>query len=464
MNNKGSNIYINQQEMNVILLSEFINENPQYNWLKVYMNSKEKKNITKEDLEQLSEAQIAMLDGPLYKNLYESSSNEWIIEKHEDYSSRNDKPKCALCGESGLAQATFLRNIRNQNLITVGSTCITTYKDLKTVDGKSEKEFRKNILKQKRNLMLESKLTGIVKEIFDWNKYEDQLSVFVNKTLFEEYKNLYRNISDLYEKYLKISNNTKAKEISDKIIDIAKKGRDLRAKMKEYEKKHSGNEWSITPQIKKWCFDNGADRIITMLREDGKISFRTAYNISEASLMDKVLNKIKCYLDEDSIFINKINYNNNVVQFYLNEEKGILWDLEYVKIVDFYGERLFELPYQEVSLEKIIEDSKINEYTSLENAIKELDKLIVGTRFDLISEDVDAYKNEAYFIGHKENKYYRINLNEFVNNLKQYLKFDFIDDDSKHKIIEEILKGQAYTSKEYHERKAIFDNFKNNII
>lgn len=40
MNNKGSNIYIDRQQINLIMQSQAINDTDRYDWLKDFLNKK----------------------------------------------------------------------------------------------------------------------------------------------------------------------------------------------------------------------------------------------------------------------------------------------------------------------------------------------------------------------------------------------------------------------------------------
>ena len=57
--------------------------------------------------------------------------------------------------------------------------------------------------------------------------------------------------------------------------------------MNKYVDEYSNVDWCITKEIKEWCLKNNANRAISMLREDRRIRFRSAYMILEKNLMKK---------------------------------------------------------------------------------------------------------------------------------------------------------------------------------
>ena len=111
----------------------------------------------------------------------------------------------------------YLKNLRNKKTILVGSTCVETYKDLKTVDGRNLKDLKKERLRNMRMLQLDEKSTGINDEIVKWRDYENSLPIFVSKNLIEEYNNVFYKLNSIYETYLSTRNNSKAEELKDSI-------------------------------------------------------------------------------------------------------------------------------------------------------------------------------------------------------------------------------------------------------
>ena len=287
MNNKGSNIYIDRQQINLIMQSQAINDTDRYDWLKDFLNKKNKDFISVEDFSTFTDEQKALIDGELYQTLYKNSSDEWHIEMYEDLSNKDEDVVCALCGEKNMKYGYYLKNLRNKKTILVGSTCVETYKDLKTVDGRNLKDLKKERLRNMRMLQLDEKSTGINDEIVKWRDYENSLPIFVSKNLIEEYNNVFYKLNSIYETYLSTRNNSKAEELKDSILKLIEHSRKIKEKMNKYVDEYSNVDWCITKEIKEWCLKNNANRAISMLREDRRIRFRSAYMILEKNLMKK---------------------------------------------------------------------------------------------------------------------------------------------------------------------------------
>ena len=90
MNNKGSNIYIDRQQINLIMQSQAINDTDRYDWLKDFLNKNNKDFISVEDFSTFTDEQKALIDGELYQILYKNSSDEWHIEMYEDLSNKDE--------------------------------------------------------------------------------------------------------------------------------------------------------------------------------------------------------------------------------------------------------------------------------------------------------------------------------------------------------------------------------------
>lgn len=460
MNNKGSNIYIDRQQINLIMQSQAINDTDRYDWLKDFLNKNNKDFISVEDFSTFTDEQKALIDGELYQTLYKNSSDEWHIEMYEDLSNKDEDVVCALCGEKNMKYGYYLKNLRNKKTILVGSTCVETYKDLKTVDGRNLKDLKKERLRNMRMLQLDEKSTGINDEIVKWRDYENSLSIFVSKNLIEEYNNVFYKLNSIYETYLSTRNNSKAEELKDSILKLIEQSRKIKEKMNKYVDEYSNVDWCITKEIKEWCLKNNANRAISMLREDRRIRFRSAYMILEKNLMKKIMEIIKTYMREQDIIFKNINFDNNKIYYYVNLLEGIIWNINYDDIIDLYGERVFDKECQIVDVNEVIERSIISDASSIEEAIKIIDFLLRSTEFNLINNDVDVPKNEAYFYDKKKEIYLKIELMEFVNKFKKYIVKPKLNNNEREEIIHEINNSYSYTKDEYRENKRLLDDFK----
>lgn len=460
MNNKGSNIYIDRQQINLIMQSQAINDTDRYDWLKDFLNKNNKDFISVEDFSTFTDEQKALIDGELYQTLYKNSSDEWHIEMYEDLSNKDEDVVCALCGEKNMKYGYYLKNLRNKKTILVGSTCVETYKDLKTVDGRNLKDLKKERLRNMRMLQLDEKSTGINDEIVKWRDYENSLPIFVSKNLIEEYNNVFYKLNSIYETYLSTRNNSKAEELKDSILKLIEHSRKIKEKMNKYVDEYSNVDWCITKEIKEWCLKNNANRAISMLREDRRIRFRSAYMILEKNLMKKIMEIIKTYMREQDIIFKNINFDNNKIYYYVNLLESIIWNLNYDDIIDLYGERVFDKECQIVDVNEVIERSIISDASSIEEAIKIIDFLLRSTEFNLINNDVDVPKNEAYFYDKKKEIYLKIELMEFVNKFKKYIVKPKLNNNEREEIIHEINNSYSYTKDEYRENKRLLDDFK----
>ena len=169
---------------------------------------------------------------------------------------------------------------------------------------------------------------------------------------------------------------------------------------------------------------------------------------------------IKTYMREQDIIFKNINFDNNKIYYYVNLLESIIWNLNYDDIIDLYGERVFDKECQIVDVNEVIERSIISDASSIEEAIKIIDFLLRSTEFNLINNDVDVPKNEAYFYDKKKEIYLKIELMEFVNKFKKYIVKPKLNNNEREEIIHEINNSYSYTKDEYRENKRLLDDFK----
>lgn len=465
MNIKGSNIYIDKSQSILLLNSEAIYENSHYEWFIRFLKNKENPCVTKDEFENFSNEQKILLEGTLYDELYKNSSNEWEQYDYKEFYDKNERPYCSLCGEHNVQKAFYIQNKKNKKVFVVGSTCIDTYKDLHSRDGKSLKEIKKSSLIQSKKLNLNNKYPGIIDKIENWNKFIKDLPIYVSQKLEDEYNSVYIKLNNLYQMYLKTSNKRKTNELSEQIYTLVNNGDKLKKEMLMYIENNKKEKWNITPKIKKWCENNTATKPKKFLMEDGRVTFRSAYYIHEEELMQKIVNEFNNHFKLSKFRDISLAYNKKCVLLKSLRNNNIILEYDYTTLLDKYGEQLFNNESFYIDFNDLLNNSRIEDYNSLNYCSIQLGIYCNKTGISLLSDDTDLEKDTINFLLFDDNIVYTLSLKDMVNNFKELYYKNKISYLEKQQIKQYVLDGQNQSKEKYESNKSVYsdNSYKDNI-
>ncbi len=447
----GNETIIDKRAGKILIESEVIN-NQDNKWLKELLEENSDNSVNIEQYKRLDNSQKTFLKSSLYKDLYKNASDEWNID-HLDES--EEKLSCSLCGQKDTKKKYYIKNKITGKMLNVGSTCISNFKDIRDINGKTATEISQEWEMQQRKKALNDKYNGIVEKIDNWNKKIDEIPTIINGQLEGEYDRVYSKIQDLYNKFIK--NRKIDYELARKINDLVCKGETILEKIYIDIDSKKNNEWKITKEIKEWCYNDKEKNniVISFLKQDGVLSWRSACRILEINLVNKIIEKFKVIFDNSNIFI--VGYNDKYNTITINIRDGNAYvakiDLEcsYPKFVQEYGGLIFkdENKYNNQK-QFVIENSTIIEPTSIDMSISNIKYLL--NKSDLRIHNWNENYNEIVFT--ESNKdYIIINAKEFINKFIKYVyirKLSETEYDSLKKYI--ISNGEKISREDYNSR------------
>lgn len=337
----------------------------------------------------------------------------------------------------------------------VGSTCITNFRDIKGVNGKSKEEIDKEWEKQQRQNALNDRYNGIIDKIENWKQKIDEIPTIVNGKLEKEYDEVYSEVQELYQKFIK--NKKLNYSIADKINKLVCQGEEILQRIYEDVNKRKNDEWYITKEIKEWCLKNREENniVIQFLKEDGLIKWRSACRIREKSFINKVLQKLKISLSDSNIQIMGFNEVNNSITINIKDNNPytdrINLSCSYSKFMYEYGYTIFEKNDKFIDARKfVIQNSEILEDSSLGTSIHNIRFLLNRSKRKIYEWEV--WYNEIVFFDDDAN-YLIVELKQFINVFKEYVFLKKLNPNQIEKINNYVKKyGRKINKKEYEDR------------
>lgn len=453
MNVYGKDILVNAKMGKILLESEVIKNN-EYEWLKNILEKDENHTIKYSQLEELDESKRTFMTSSLFKNLYSIASDEWEID-HLDEDTQ--KMECSLCGEKNTIKKYYIKNKKSNKVLNVGSTCITNFKDIKGVNGKSKEEIDKEWEKQQRQKILNDRYNGIIYKIENWNRRIDEIQTIVNARLEEEYDKIYSEIQIYYKKFIKNKNVDYL--IADKINKLVCQGDEILNKINIDIKSKESNEWFITKEIKEWCLKNKDENqiVIKFLKEDGIIEWRSACRIYEKNFIEKMLKKLEISLSNSNIKLIGFNEKNNCIIVNLIDGNPytarIDLNCSYNSFMKEFGYTIFDKDTNNKFIdakEFLIINSSIIDEASLEISVNNIKFLLSKTIRKIYKWDI-RYNEIVFF--EENNKYCVVELKKFINAFKECVFNRKLDVKQIENINNYVIKNGEKISKEEYENR-----------
>ena len=400
----------------------------------------------------MSNEKKTFLNSNLYNRLYENASAEWAIDHIDD---SEEKLECSLCGQKGTKKKFYLRNKFNGTILNVGSSCIVNFKDIRDSNGKTAAEVSREWEKQQKRKMLNDKYPGIIKKIDDWNKVIDEIPTIILYKYEQEYNKIYKNISDLYKKYMKSKkfDEVTAQEINDQVCI----GDSCLQKINDDISKKKGNEWYITKDIKEWCLKNREENKITIefLKEDGIVKWRSACRIFEVNLVKKVISKLKNVYANSKILIKDYNESNNSIIINIKDGTSYVANIDLECKYDTFMKELGEVVFNQNEIVEgyrnyVVGNSKINANSSVDSAVAKMQFLIGNRGLKIVKWDMDY--NEI--IASEDCKqFFIVNAKQTVNDFIRYVFSNKLSKENVDEINKYVIKnGEKVTKEEYENR------------
>lgn len=440
--------------MGRILLESNALKNEENRWLKEILQNRKEPILKYDELEKFEKGKKEFLKSSLFTDFYKTVCKEWeMINIIDD----DQTLECSLCGQKDTKKKFYIKNKFNGTILNVGSTCINNFDDIKGIDGKTRQQIEKDWKIQNRDKLLNQRYPGIIGKLDNWSKEIDNIPTIINKNLEEEYFSILKKAFVLREKFRK--QNKIDYNIADQMNDLVIKGEHVLNKIHTDIENKKDNEWFITNEIKVWCYKDNKDRnVITFLKEDGLITWRSACRIYETNFVNKIISKLQKIFDNSKILIREFDNKRNGIIVSIND--GNIYNIRinlvcsYKEFMLEYGNTIFKSEFSfKNEKDFIIRHSKIIDDTSLDISVSNFKYLL--KKYSLNIKDWNIEYNEIIFteyINPKNTLYKILDLKKFVN---EFLSFIFKKDltETEVKSIKSYIKNSStMTEEEYNER------------
>lgn len=422
MNRFGIDTVVNIK-MGKILLESTALTDKEYKWIKDILKDKDEPVLKYSELEELEKAKKEFFTSSLFKKFYKTVCKEWeMVDLIDD----NKPLECSLCGQKDTKKKYYIKNKLNGTILNVGSTCINNFDDISGIDGKSRQEIEKEWKIRNRDKYLNEKYPGIISKIDNWSKNINQIPTIIKGNFEKEYFSILQEISELHEKFRK--KITIDDSIAKKINDLVNNGEHVLERIHKDVESKKDNEWFISKEIKEWVYKNNDNKILeTFLKEDGLITWRSAYRIYESNLVEKIINKLKTIFNNSTISIKKFDNQTNSIIININGRNiytnHINLSCPYSKFLSEFGNTIFESDTT-FDNEKnfVIENSQIIDDASLNMSISNLKYTFKKYGLNINSWNIDY--NEIVFVDYISKSiisYKVLDLKKFINNFLSFV-------------------------------------------
>lgn len=436
---------IDRRNLKIIVNSSFTDRD-EYKWIKDYCIKNNCSSISEADLENFTEQQKSFINGSLYRDFYIKCCDEWDVDYTIEQSETDTANICELCGKKHLQYLFFLRNKINNKKLVVGSKCIESYMEFSDKNNKQKIHYMANKVK------LNNEKPGINEFINSMDDFEDTLSIYVKEDLIRKYDALCRVIEKQYNNVCNSFNKKTKETLFSNINTLC----NLQKEMTKYDKLHSSDIWSVTPEIKRWCKKNiNKENIIKYLRKSIYIKLNSAILIKEENFKSKIDNEMRKQLKKYDIKLLNSTMDNYLIS--KNGYDNIKLDVSYTDALKLYGEGIFN---NEVSVvptdDEFYSIVHITDSESIYEASRNIAHNIKNELYFLSEDSAESSLDKVYFRDFSKNVVYTLDGREFVNKFKSLIYKNKLTNDEKNEVLEYILSKPSEKYKDYNANKILY--------
>lgn len=356
--------------------------------------------------------------------LFGLAQNEWEVILKFEKNENKVKIDCELCGQKELDLLSKIKNTENNNILTVGSTCIEKFNKIQNnlfTDYKQHLKVKK--LKEKivfNEEYIEQKFSGIISTIKEFKEVQHNDSIILNEELADNYKRILRIIETDYKEQLEL----KQSKIDMKLVQSTYfMTQDFLKDLKIYKEKCKSKVWGITPEIAKWCNKNGSPELLKLLQNSEEINKYTVDQIREENHLYNVVNKFKSLLEKNNIRLIKNNKNSfNVIS---NMRNNIIIVVDTIQFLTKNKDYLFNNKKIKIEIQELLKIGNISStsYDETTNLICRHGNFKEHYKFYY----ADTSINEIAYIAKDNHTICVLNYQSFIQNFKYYIYENKID-------------------------------------
>lgn len=434
-----SQLCLNKKERNLLLNSKVTEDYP---WLFKLLNDVDR--ITYDVVATLPEEQQNFFQ-TLKDLILKQAVSEWMCLENcpvEDMGeNKRDWIPCSLCGQPN-RWIFYIHNTLNGNRLNVGSECVKQFGINIEKTGMSMNQLIKNASRLYRLNLVNNKFPGISRILDGWDHFVSGLPIMISLDLEEKYQYLGERIRKIFNEYL---DQKKDNSVFNELELLFKERERLLSEIDHYvgEKKH--DKFIPNRTIIRWL-ENRKNRVaLTMLKEDGRITWRTIHRIEEPNFMISLQPDLSRLLDKVGAAVQSTDTQRKgyVIEFSL--VKGLKLFIKHNEFMLTYGGLLFGEDLGEVfNAGSIVKMGQVYDERSMYVLISNLREQVQGS--GILLTDFDYEFNEILI--QEENKYLITELKTFAETFKG-LVFGFNEDtvDDLIRYVRE-LPNKRYSKKE----------------
>lgn len=444
------------RELKLVLSSKVIEDYP---WLQEFLENNP--TIMKKELKESYPEHVNFFEN-MFLLITKQASEEWESDSEHpiDQLLGEERIPCELCGHK-IKYLCAIRNKFNNNKLTIGSECVKHFGiDL----GKSMSQLIKDMHKTKRLNRLNNIFPGINRLIDFWDETINKYSIIIPYKLEKPYLQLGKEIKNIFENYLE-KGNPEFETVSEKLSDLIKQQKVLLKDIDKYVSKNKTVKFIPTKEVAEWLKRKGGTtslQCLQWLKEDGVVSWRTAFRIEERSFMNSIAADLKNCLKRIGIKYKNITSHNNKNGYVITTQKFPNIQL-FLPHKDFFLKHWGVITNTEtekidtpLDLKNVIEISKIFGERSLILIMNQLEKLSVpGIKFD--GYDLDL--KQLILIDKKTNEYLIFTLNQVAEDCKAIALGIEKESSKAFKAYLDTQTSKKYSKAEYKDKQEIEKQF-----
>lgn len=405
------------REHQLLLNSEVIKQFPDIH--KILLENEE---ITDAIVSRLSEKQQNFFENMLPAVLKQAIS-EWKGDDTNYYYEDKgpDKSKWLRCSldNNPNRHIFYIYNQLNGITLNVGSECIKHFWGNEKLDGKSIGQIKKEGKKLRLLNELNNILPGIVKTIENWDFEIEKYEIIIPDFLEKPYYDLGKKARSLLEIYCK----GKAEDTYvEDFKQILSQRDDLIHVIDNYVSENKHDKFVLKKNIKTWLLSRRNITAFNLLKEDGKITWRTAWRIDEPKFMKSIIKDLNGGLKNIGLEIIDIDTDRSGYVLRSLKNKNILLFCKHDKLINYCGWIVFgNKPDDPFTLEHTFTLCTLYNDKSIEEVILSLGNAIKGSGivFRSLKIDIDQIgANEIDIYDSNIDKYILGNLQEISEKFK----------------------------------------------
>lgn len=400
-------------------------------------------NLCKGEISSLPEMyQIFLKD--VYPNIRKQATQEWRVDKSikVKVAEEGENFRCQLCGTK-IKYKCSIRNSITQDIMEVGSECVThfgikNWRELK----KDINDIQETMRKSKRLEKLSYEIPHIEHKINTWNNFINNQPKFINKYVRNKYISMGKSISEIYNKYIKSSNNIEKDNVMvSEIKKILEQSEIEKEKINDYIIKNKNNDKIPDRLVIDYCkkFDSVA---LKDIEANNGFSIESLLRIHDKDFVKGLIPKFNKVFKIYGIEIENINnYKHMGYDFIIQKQPNVNLFIYYTQIIRKYGNIILESKVNiPIEQKNFINDGKLMDYSSVDYGLGQLETFLIY---------YDLYYDEFYY-----------DLSKIVwrKGKKKHEKYFLETDISK---IRDLVKDISFYKEKYNKDK-IYDIIRNN--